>query len=304
MHTTVGDTLGGRVLVTGGTGFIGRHLVAALRARGCEVTVAGLGNARQSPDLTLNLTQRSEVLRVLGAEKFDFAFHCAGTIDQGVRPGIFPEQVDAHITATVNLLDALDAARPKRLVHIGSNAEYGAAPCPQRGDGPAWPNSAYGATKLGATAIVMARARSEDYPAVVVRPFLVYGEGQSPRSFLSAAIAAAERGAEFPTTPGGQTRDFIPVSWVVEDLLRAAEDRSLNGKVVNSCTGHPRRIREVLEKLTELFPGFRLRFGALPYRPTELMDSFGDPITPRSAAEAEQALLKFLASHCSRSRQN
>lgn len=301
-HMTVGATLGGRVLVTGGGGFIGRHLVAALRARDCEVTVAGRGNLSNPPNLILDLTQRPEVERVLRTEKFDFVFHCAGTIDQAVRPGIFAEQVDAHVVATVNLLEALDAARPKRFVYIGSNAEYGSAPCPQRPDGPTWPNSAYGATKLGATAVVLARARSEDYPATVVRPFLVYGEGQSPRSILSAALAAAERGAEFPTTPGGQTRDFVPVAWVVEDLLRAAEDPALLGKIANSCTGHPRTIRQVLEKLGELFPEFRPQFGALPYRATELMESFGEPMTARSATATDEALARFLSSTCPRSR--
>jgi len=188
------------------------------------------------------------------------------------------------------------ATQVGRFVCLGSNAEYGAAPCPQSPDGPTFPNSAYGVTKLAATALVLAKAVSKDLPATVVRPFLVYGAGQSPRSFLAAALQAARAGREFPTSPGGQTRDFVFVEEVVTDLLEIARDAATLGRCVNSCSGQERSLRSVLELMQELYPTFHPVFGAVPYRPTELMRSCGVPYRLSAKAAGETALRRFLAS--------
>jgi UDP-glucose 4-epimerase len=285
---------GARVLVTGGHGFVGRHLVAAiLRTPGVALTIADR-RAEGSRDVVVDLTDRESVRAGLGGGRFDFIFHCAGVIDQGVRPGLYEAQWAAHGLATLHLIEEV-AGTTSRLVQIGSSTEYGDAPCPQAPGGPACPNSAYGASKLAATAIVRAKCSSEGLRAVVVRPFLIYGEGQTAKCFLGLAIEAARKRSEFPTSPGGQTRDFVPVDWVVRDLLRAATDDSAVGRVVNSCTGHETTLRDVLAMVTKLAPGFQPAFGAVPYRATELMRSAGVPYTPVSAEEARRRLELFLS---------
>ena len=282
-----------KVLVTGGQGFIGRHLVERLRADQAEVWVAARTVVPRDRALAVDLTDRPAVRALFGAHAFDVVFHCAGTIDQGVKPGLYQRQMQLHFDATLHLVEE-GSGRMKRLIHLGSNAEYGSAPCPQDPAGPAQPNSAYGVSKLAATCLVVAKAGSEGLPATVVRPFLVYGAGQAAGGFLAQAIRAARAGGEFPTSPGGQTRDFVPVDAVVEDLIRVSMDRRLEGRVVNSCTGVERSVRSVLELLRELAPTFAPRYGALPYRETELMRSVGVPLQAWDEASATVALRTFL----------
>jgi nucleoside-diphosphate-sugar epimerase len=273
-------------LVTGAAGFIGSRVVALLLRRGAP-DVVGVG--RSFADVTdpapptglrqfqLDLHDGSAVREFAAAfGPFDTVFHCAGRIDQAVRDGVYAEQFGLHVQCTLNLVEALQATGSvHKFVHVGSNAEYGNAPVPH---GPTcWesPNSAYGVSKLSASKLVLAKAASESFPAVVARPFLVYGPGQSSRSFLSVALAAAKAGQRFPTTGGEQTRDFVHVDKVAEDLLLAAEENGAIGRVINICSGVELRLREVLDEVRACYPAFRPDFGAIPYRATELMRSVG-----------------------------
>lgn len=282
-----------KVLVTGGQGFIGHHLVERLRAEQAEVWVAARTVVPRDRSLAVDLTERPAVRALFSAHAFDVVFHCAGMIDQGVKLGLYQRQMQLHFEATLHLVEE-GSGRMKRLIHLGSNAEYGSAACPQDPAGPAHPNSAYGVSKLAATSMVVAKVGSEGLPATVVRPFLVYGAGQAAGSFLAQAIRVAREGGEFPTSPGGQTRDFVSVDAVVEDLIRVAMDRRLNGHVVNSCTGIERSVRSVLEMLREFAPAFTPRYGAIPYRETELMRSVGVPLRTWGEAGATEALRTFL----------
>src|SRR5205085_39304 len=112
----------------------------------------------------------------------------------------YAEAFEANFVTALHLMQALRGAAVGRFVHVGSNAEYGHAPCPQHAETREEPGSAYGVAKLAATRMVLAEARAQGLAACVVRPFLVYGRGQSPRSFLGLATAAARARAEFPTT--------------------------------------------------------------------------------------------------------
>lgn len=287
-----------RVLITGATGFIGANLTEHLHRQGCQHLFTLSRRPFLSPGVThvtADLCDSQELKKQVGHMQFDYVFHCAGVIDQGVSPGIYPRQMAAHFNSTLNLLDCLPWPTA-RFVHFGSNAEYGSASCPQSPDGPTTPNSAYGVSKLAATHLVLAKAAVEGLRATVIRPFLVYGHGQSARSFLAQALLAARAQAEFPTSPGGQTRDFVDVRKVVQDALIAANDAAVAGRVINSCSGVERTVRSVLEILRELYPRFSPRFGEVNYRPAELMRSVGKPYQQQAAAEATEALVSFLKS--------
>jgi nucleoside-diphosphate-sugar epimerase len=260
---------------------------------GARVTVLSRLADPLAGELRADLADQESLKTALGGLGFDYVIHAAGVIDQGVRPGIYKEQLNSHLHATLNLVEAIDRSELKRFVQIGSNAEYGAAPCPNVPDGPTSPNSAYGVSKLAATRLILAKFLSERLPATVVRPFLIYGPDQGP-GFFFHALKAAREGLPFPTSPGLQTRDFVPVSWVVEDIMQAALDEGALGRVVNSCSGCERSIRSVLELTATIIPSFKPIFGAVPVRPTELMRSVGTPYQNRSQGTADSVLAAFI----------
>ena len=108
-----------------------------------------------------------------------------------------------------NLIEALGQSPLRGFVQVGSSDEYGNVPAPQREDMREAPFSPYSAAKAGASHFVQALARTEGFPGSVVRFFLVYGPGQDQRRFLPQIIRGALADAAFPTSLGGQLRDFL-----------------------------------------------------------------------------------------------
>jgi dTDP-6-deoxy-L-talose 4-dehydrogenase [NAD(P)+] len=288
-----------RILVAGGVGFIGRVVAEFLVKLGARDVTVISRRAAEAPAgcrvALVDLNDRQATCAAFSGRRFDLVINAAGKIDQSTNRTIYRDSFDVNFFTALNLVQALQDGAVGRFIHLGSNAEYGNAPCPQSAATKEQPNTAYGVAKLAATDMVVAKAFSESFPACVVRPFLVYGSGQGAFSFLSHAINGARARREFPTTPGEQTRDFVSAEKVAYDVLSlAAAPTFTTGAVYNSCTGVETRLRDVLCHLQARHPGFSPRFGALPYRRGELMRSVGEALHPVAAEEARRELFAFL----------
>lgn len=292
-----------RVLVTGAGGFLGGALARTLAEQGAaELTLLGRQGGHlpsglpQARLVQLDLLERDRVLSFFAEQDFDVVFHLAGKVDQSIRPEVYAEQFRVHVETLVPLTDALCARPHTRLVHVGSNAEYGLCECPHSVTTRENPVTAYGCSKLAGSRLVLARAQSEGLAATVARPFLVYGRGQSSSSLLQGALAAARQGRAFSVTGGEQSRDFVAVDKFCADLMAVAclpADEAV-GRIFNICTGVEITVRETLAMVQEVFPAFKPQFAAAPYRKAEIMHSAGVPFRGLSAEQARQALLSYL----------
>lgn len=290
---------GQSILVTGGTGFIGTAIVQTLLALGADrltVVARKPHHVHFQPHnvIALDLCDHISTRRLLSGSPWDLIINAAGRIDHSVGPDICRSLYEANVLTTLNLLEACAAKQPRRFVHIGSATEYGSGSCPQSSSDRETPLTWYGAAKLAATKLVLARSAAESYPAVVVRPFLVYGPGQAAGSFLARAIEAARSRQTLRTTPCQQTRDFVSIARVVFDILAAAADPIPPHSISNSCTGVEISLCEVLDLLATRYPGFTPLYGALPYRSGELMRSVGVPRELIAPDEVRHELISFL----------
>ena len=252
------------VLVTGGAGFIGSHLVEALLNRGERVTVID------------NLsTGRMENLRALpGGEKIDFhdldiadhwavtplfagvdrVFHIAALADivPSIRQPLAYHR--SNVDGTVSVLEAARAAGVKKLVYAASSSCYGIPdnyPTPETA--PVRPQYPYALTKYVGERYVLHWNRVYGLPVVSLRFFNVYG----PRSRTSGTYGAvfgiflAQKLAGEPFTvvgDGTQSRDFTFVTDVVSACLAAA-DSDLEGEVMNVASGKPVSVNRLVELL-------------------------------------------------------
>ncbi|HVL88839.1 MAG TPA: NAD-dependent epimerase/dehydratase family protein [Actinomycetota bacterium] len=237
------------VLVTGGAGFIGSHLVEALVARGDTVTV--LDDLRGGTIANLDAVAGDvhfEEGDLLGADLpallagggFDTVFHLAGTAY--VPPSVEDPVYDFRLVAegTLKVCDALRRHSPSStLVYTSSAAVYGdPESLPITEDHRVAPVSPYGLHKYTAEQSVRLHAELYGLRTASARLFSVYGPRQRKQVIFDFArkIAASPSRIE-AFGDGTQVRDFVYVGDVVRALLRIASGGPLRGEVYNVATG-------------------------------------------------------------------
>ncbi len=271
-----------RVLVTGGVGFIGSHLVEALRARGDDVVVLDRCDAGRAA--------RPGVRWLVGDLRDGSALDAAldgveAVVHLAARPGVRESFADPagvradNVEATARLLERLAGHRGARLVFAGSSSVYGARAAGSFGedDVPLRPISPYGQSKLDAERLVADAARS-GLAATTLRLFTVYGPGQRPEMAIARFVRLGL--ADQPVTvfgDGDMTRDFTYVSDAVDALVRAL-DRAEGHQVYNVGAGAPVTLRALVEQVS-LALGRPLR---VVHRPTP------DGDVPRTHADSSR----------------
>jgi nucleoside-diphosphate-sugar epimerase len=200
-------------------------------------------------------------------------YHLAGAGLHETRALSPQALVATNVLGTLAVLDLVDAIGATRLIHCGSGVEYGPGQR-LREDAPLRPAGSYAATKAAASLFVQAAASPA--AVVLVRPFTVYGPGDSLQSLVGQVIASALRGEEILVTPGEQTRDFVYIDDVIDGFLVAGNLEAPSG-VFNLATGKETSVRTLVESIVDVCGSGRPRFGALPYRSGEPSCSSGDP---------------------------
>ncbi len=257
-----------RILVTGATGFIGKHLVNQLRDRGALI-YAGTSPTTESHcsphTLTFDVRDAEAVHAAVDQADPDVVFHLAAV---GVtNPAIDPlEALRINAGGTVNLLEALRGRNVQRVVLVGTSHEYGARQTRERLD----PYSPYAASKVASWAYGRMYWRAYGLPTVTVRPFQVYGPGQPEKALIPSAIKAALSGEDFPMTTGEQELDFVYAEDVIAGMVAAAGAPDIAGHSFDIGTGAGHTVRSVVDQIWQLTDAVGdVLAGTLPSRPGE-----------------------------------
>jgi UDP-glucose 4-epimerase len=291
-------SLAGRnVLVTGGDGFIGSHLVEALARDGGRVTAMAqynpFGDVGWLDDLDDEIAAEVHILRgdlrdaafmqraVAGHE---IVFHLAALIAIPYSYEAPASYVDTNVTGTLNLLEACRTHGVERVVHTSTSEVYGSAlVTPISEDHPLQGQSPYSASKIGADMMAEAFARSFDLPVVILRPFNTYGPRQSERAVIPTVI----RQALDPNCPSIRvgdttpTRDFNYVGDTVDAFRAVAATPSVEyGRPYNTGTGVAVSVGEMIERVRALTGANKpVESEAARFRPTnsEVRALLADP---------------------------
>jgi nucleoside-diphosphate-sugar epimerase len=275
-------------LVTGGAGFIGSHIAAALLARGDRVRIADNLSTGFRHNLDVNpgveffegdLADLAFAARA--AEGVDLVFHQAAipSVPRSVKDPVGSNR--ANIDATVNVLVAAREGGARRVVYAGSSSAYGDTPTlPKREDMTPKPLSPYALQKLVGEQYCELFTRLYGLETVTIRYFNVFGPRQDPNSAYSGVISQFAKALSEGRAPtihgdGGQTRDFTYIDNVVDGVLRAAEAPEASGEVMNVATGGRISLLELFATMKRI-TGVDVEPVFEPLRPGDIRDSQAD----------------------------
>lgn len=259
-----------KVLVTGATGFVGRHLVAVLLARGCTVRAVARDAEKAAGMLWINDVDfvsadihAADLDVVALTEGIDALAHLAWPGLPNYR-ALF--HFEHNLMADYGFIKRVVEAGVKQVLVTGTCFEYGM----QSGPLSEWveprPSNPYGLAKHSLQLFLRELQQQTPFTLQWARLFYLHGAGQNPNSLLAALDRAIDAGeASFDMSAGEQLRDFLAIETAAAYLAAILHRRDFDG-VVNCASGQPIAVRTLVEqRLRERGAALDLNLGHYPY---------------------------------------
>ena len=282
------------VLVTGGAGFIGSHLVERLAARGDRIAIydnfdsyydratkeANVGPALMMGNVRLvegDILDKKMLFSTFDRARPDKVVHLAAR--PGVRPSFETPQLylDINTGGTLNVLQACHDFGVARMIYASSSSVYGAVQGAARENvTPLNPLSPYGASKVAGEALCSAFTHRSRLSATSLRFFTVYGPRQRPDMAVSRFTRMIQSGETVPIYgDGGSQRDYTYISDIISGIVAALDADMPGYNVFNLGRGQPIMLRDLL-KLVEFGLDGRARTQFLPAQPGDPQSTCAD----------------------------
>ncbi len=270
------------ILIVGGTGFIGSQLVKDALDRCFQVTVISKNNHTGSirmqgvEYLTVDICNKEKLSNDLKGRDFHHVINLGGYVDHSNYFSGGDKVFNVHFNGTKNLINFINKDVLKSFIQIGSSDEYGKNSAPQNESQRECPISPYSLAKTVTTHYLQMLNRTEQFPVVILRPFLIYGPGQGVDRFIPQVISGCIQGKKFPTSNGAQLRDFCFISDFVLSIFSCLENTKAFGEVINIGSGDPISIKDVVLQIQRIVASGDPQFGEVRYRDGENMKLYAD----------------------------
>ncbi|MET4186702.1 nucleoside-diphosphate-sugar epimerase [Bradyrhizobium sp. JR7.2] len=271
-----------KVLVTGATGFVGRHVVSALLAKGHSVAAVARDANKARSLLWFEHVEfiacdlHSDFPRVFADGPPDALIHLAWPGLPNYRSFF---HVGRNLPADLVFLEAAVDVGVLQIVVAGTCLEYGMQHGPLTEQADTAPTTAYGFAKDALRKSLQFLQQEKPFTLQWMRLFYMYGEGQNPKSLLSQLDRAIDEDAPFfNMSAGDQLRDYLPIKEVAANFVHALENPASCNGVINCCSGKPISVLDLVSQHCQARSSdIELRRGYYPYPDYEPLAFWGVP---------------------------
>ena len=259
-----------KILIVGGTGFIGYHLAKKSLKKGWQVTSISSRHPKKIRFLKKVKYIRSDItnkklLKKSTKDTYDYVVNLGGYVDHSNKKKTFK----SHYEGCQNLAQIFLEKKISSFIQIGSSLEYGASKSPQKENVKCnlkSVRSVYGKAKLLSSKYVINLFKKKKFPSTVIRFYLVYGPKQDINRFIPTIINGCLKNKKFPTSDGSQLRDFLYIDDAIRAIIMCLENKKSRGQILNIGTGKPKIIKRVIQIVKKVSKGGQPQFGMFKLR--------------------------------------
>ena len=259
-----------KILILGGTGFIGYHLAKESLKRGFNVTSVSKNNPIKKRYLKnvnyviADISKKNSLKKNL-KKNFEYIVNLAGYVDHTNKKKTYL----SHYVGCKNITNFLSKKKIKAFVQIGSSMEYGFAKSPHKENFKCKPLSIYGKAKFYATKFLLNLYRKKKFPVTILRLYQIYGPKQDLNRFIPIVINACKYNLDFPCSHGRQYRDFLYIDDLIKAIFLILKSSKARGEIINIGHGIPLKIKDIINKIANYYKSGNPQFNKVKLRKEE-----------------------------------
>ena len=261
-----------KILIFGGTGFIGYHLAKESLRRGFKVISLSKNNPVKKRHLkkvkyiVADISNKSFINKII-KEDFQYVVNLAGYVDHSDKIKTYK----SHYVGCKNISNFFLKKKIKSFIQVGSSMEYGIVKSPQKENFKCKPRSVYGKAKFLSTKYLLNLYKQKKFPATIVRLYQVYGPYQDLNRFIPVVINSCKNNKDFPCSHGRQFRDFLYINDLIDAFFLILKNPKANGEIFNIGFGRPLKIKNIIKKILFYYKSGNPKFGIIKLRREEQM---------------------------------
>ena len=266
-----------KILILGGTGFIGYHLAKEAIKKNFEVSSLSKNNPAKKRYLKkvkyiiADIANKKSINKII-RDDFQYVVNLAGYVDHTDEIKTYR----SHYLGCKNISNYFLKKNIKLFVQVGSSMEYGLSKSPQKEDFKCKPKSIYGKAKFLATKYLLNLYKKKKFPVTIVRLYQVYGPYQDLNRFMPVVINSCKKNKDFPCSHGRQYRDFLYIDDLIDAIFLILRNPKATGEIFNIGSGKPLKIRNIIKKILSYYRSGKPQFGEIKLRKEEQMRIYPD----------------------------
>ncbi len=269
-----------KILIVGGTGFIGYHLAKKCLKRNFLVTSLSSRKPKKERYLKkvkyikCDISNKNNLKENIKGN-FDYVINCGGYVNHNEKVRTF----NSHYKGCRNLADFFKKKKIISFIQIGSSVEYGSTKSPQsenKNCSIKKLKSTYGRAKFLATKYLLGLFEKEKFPVTILRLYLVYGPNQDTNRLISSLINSCLLKKKFPCSNGNQYRDFLYVDDLIKAIISCFGNSNSMGKIINIGQGKPKKVKNIIKLINGKIGTGVPEYGKIKFRKDEIKILYPD----------------------------
>jgi nucleoside-diphosphate-sugar epimerase len=240
-----------KLLIIGGSGFIGRHIVKEALKKKYNVTILHFSKKKKNFLKNINyinsdVNDLKKIKKILKVNKFDYVINAGGYIDHSSFQSSKKKILNTHLNSIIFIVDLLsEQIQLKKFIQISSSDVYSTSKDKNIEGNCEIPFSFYGYAKLSMDHYLTTIFKIKKFPFTSFRLFITFGEYQDSNRLIPYIITSALSNKKIIISDPDQIRDFVYIGELSKIIVSSLKQKKVNGKIINLGSGRGTKVSKI-----------------------------------------------------------